>query len=504
MTLTKFLKLVFLLLSLSTVVCSEPSRPWEELLPDFEEAALTLQRESRIPGLAVGIVHKGEVVYLKGFGVRKTGTTLAVGPDSVFQLASCSKPITATALASLVGKGTIDFDQPVSQWVPEFQLSDPWVSNQVSFADLLSHRSGLPTLGGDYLENLGLKRGEIFQRLRYLEPAFPFRTGYAYTNFGVTAAGEAAARAAGLDFADLLSRELFQPLGMASTSARFTDYLNSSERVFSHQIEGGEVFVTERNPEAQAPAGGVSSSARDMTNWMLLHLQKGNWKGRQLIPAETLARTYRPHILVGSSPTNPSSTAFYGLGWRLSYDGQGRLKVQHGGAFVMGVRTSVTLWPEEDLGIVVLSNAFPSGLPEALTELFFKGYRSGDIDLELGRTVQEKVAQAILDMGETPTSAKGLGSPPPLPLGSYEGDYINGYYGVSRIVQKNSGLEIILGERRFPLRHASGDTFVAQVKPHTFEDLVNFQVQFCRDSNGRISGFHQSGLQGPNWFKSSL
>ena len=452
----------------------------------------------------MGIVHKGEVVYLKGFGVRKVDTDLAVSPDSVFQLASCSKPITGTALASLVGKGVIDFDQPVSTWVPEFQLSDPWVSNQVSFADLLSHRSGLPTLAGDYLENLGYVRIEVFKKLRHLEPAFPFRTGYAYTNFGFTAAGEAAARAAGVDFGELLSQELFRPLGLTSTSAKFTDYLNASERVFSHQLSDGKTVVTLRHPEAQAPAGGVSSSARDLTKWMLLHLQKGKWKDRQLIPAEVLARTYRPHTVVGSSPTNPSSNGFYGIGWRLSYDRQGQLKVQHGGAFVLGVRTSVTLWPEEDLGIVVLTNAFPSGLPEALTELFIKSYRTGDIDLKLGRTVQEKVAQAILDMGETPTSAKGPESKPLLPLDSYEGDYTNSYYGVSQIVQKNSGLEILLGKKRFPLRHASGDTFVAQVKPHTFEDLVNFQIQFCRDSQGRISGFHQSGLQGPDWFKSSL
>ena len=480
---------------------AEPSKPLEDLLPEFEKAAEILQRDARVPGMAIGVVHRGEVVYLKGFGVRKTGTDLAVNPDTVFQIASCSKPVTATALASLVGKGVIGFDQPVAPLIPEFQLYDPWVSSQVSFADLLSHRSGLPTLAGDHLENLGLDRTEILKRLRYLKPAYPFRTSYAYTNFGFTAAGEAAARANGTDFASLLEQELFQPLGMSASSTRMSDYIAASNRAFNHQVEGDRVFVTAREPDAQAPAGGVSSSARDLTRFMLLHLQKGKWEGRQLIPSEALAETYKVHSVSGSSASSTSSHGYYGIGWRLAYDQQGQLKVQHSGAFVLGVRSSITLLPEEDLGIVVLSNAFPSGLPEGVSELFLKAYKTGEVDIDHGRMVQSKVGNAIAAMSDTPASPKAPeASQPSLALPSYTGTFGTDYYGKSLVTLQDNRLVLSLGKKSFPLTHIYRDTFVAQVEPHRFEDLVSFQVQFSFDNEGKVSGFHQSGLPGPEWF----
>lgn len=480
---------------------ADPARPLEEVLPDFERAVQTLQEEAQVPGVAVGIVYKGEVVFLKGFGVRKAGTDLAVDPDTVFQLASCSKPLTSTGLASLVGKGIIDFDQPVSPNLPEFRLPDPWVSSQVTYADLLSHRSGLPTLSGDFLENLGFERTEILRRLRYLKPAYPFRAGYAYSNFGFTAAGEAAARVYGTDFATIMERELFQPLGMASTSMRLADYLRAPNRAFNHQLENGRAVLTARQPDQQAPAGGASSNVRDLTKWLVFHLQRGRWEGRQLIPAEVLARTYQVHTPGSGNPANPSAPGYYGLGWRLSYDNHGRLRPYHGGAFVLGVRNSVTLIPEEEVGIAVLSNAFPSALPEGVTEMFYKLYDTGEMDLDLGREVQKRGQAAMANLMAAPNLSKSSkSSNPPLPLTTYAGTYFTGYYGQCRIHYEKGGLVLELGRERFSLTHRYRDTFVAEVPPHTFEDLAMFQVQFGFDAEGKVSGFQQTGLQGPAWF----
>ena len=481
---------------------AEPARPLDQMLPEFEKAVTTLHRKSGAPGLAVGIVYKGEVVYLKGFGVRKSGTELKVDPDTVFQVASCSKPITSTAIASLVGKGVIEFDQPVSGRIPELQLADPWTTNQVTFADLLSHRSGLPAFAGDQLENLGLERSDILSRLRYLKPGYPFRAGYGYTNFGFTSAGEAAARARHTDFPSLLEQELFKPLGMNSTSARFADYQSAPNRAFTHQLENGKVVATVRQPDAQAPAGGVSSSVRDLSKWMLLHLQKGSWQGQQLIPAAALGQTYQIHSVASNNPANFSSKGFYGMGWGIAYNEQGHLKLSHSGAFNLGARSSVTLLPQEEWGIVVLTNAYPTALPESLSAVFERMYTTGQVDLAFGEFVQGKVMEALAALNPAPAPEKSSApEQPPLALTSYAGTYRTDYHGDSRVTLSNGRLTLHLGQEQFPLLHLYRDTFVAQVPPHKFEDLVNFQLQFCVDAEGKVTGFHQRGLQGAGWFE---
>src|SRR5262249_58921666 len=147
-----------------------------------------------------------------------------VDADTVFLLASVSKPITSTLMALLVGLGLIDWDDRVIDHDPDFRLYDPWVTRQVTLRDLLCHRSGLPDHGGDLLEDLGYSRAQVLHRLRYLKPASGFRSRYAYTNFGYTAAAVAAARAAGKSWEDLAAAKRHRPLGMKASRSPFGDY----------------------------------------------------------------------------------------------------------------------------------------------------------------------------------------------------------------------------------------------------------------------------------------
>ena len=134
-----------------------------------------------------------------------------------------------TALAGLVSKGIIDWDEPVHPYAPDLIFSDPWVTDHVTFADLYSHRSGLPGGVGESLEIFGYTRDEILARLRYV-PLNPFLATYAYTNFGMTAGGDAAAKAAGVSFEDMIDEQLFEPAGMATASARYADFLARPDR----------------------------------------------------------------------------------------------------------------------------------------------------------------------------------------------------------------------------------------------------------------------------------
>jgi hypothetical protein len=196
----------------------------EAAIPQLERMIKKAICERRTPGLAVGIVYKGQVVYLEGFGVREVGRPELVNSDTVFQLASVSKAISSTVVSSLVSDGTVKWDDPVIKYDPRFELSNPIVTSEVTIGDFFAHRSGLPGGAGNDLELVGSKQPTIMYRLRFPLPAYPFRDGYQYSNFGLTEGGLAAAKAAGEDWATLADRQLFKPLGMTSTSMRYSDF----------------------------------------------------------------------------------------------------------------------------------------------------------------------------------------------------------------------------------------------------------------------------------------
>ena len=201
-----------------------------------------LMKKSGIPGMSVAVIHGGKVVYAKGFGVKdvRKGDDPAnrVDPDTVFQLASLSKPLGSTVVAHQVSEGAVDWNTPIVEKLPWFALGDPTVTKLVTVGDMYSHRSGLPDHAGDLLEDLGYDRRYILERLRQL-PLAPFRISYAYTNFGLTAAAEAVAVASGKTWEDLSDQVLYRPLGMASTSSRFADYEARPDKAVGHiRIDG--------------------------------------------------------------------------------------------------------------------------------------------------------------------------------------------------------------------------------------------------------------------------
>lgn len=328
-----------------------------------------MMRRTGVPGISVAVVHDDEVIHLRGFGVRRTGESAKIDPDTVFQIASLSKPISSTIVAgALTDPVQWDRHEPL----PGFSLKDPWVTGHVTTADLLSHRSGLPDHAGDLLEDLGYDQAYILDHLR-LQPLSPFRASYAYTNFGFTAGAEAIARAKGTSWQKLAADTLFKPAGMTSTSTEFSAFAQAPNHAATHVNNPDGTWSPRfvRDPDAQAPAGGVSSSARDMSRWLRLQLAEGTLDGKRIIPADTLATTHLPQIL-SQPPAPPANrTGFYGLGWNVSYDDAGRLRLSHSGAFDLGANTNVTMLPLEELGVVVLTNGRPVGVADAIALDFF-------------------------------------------------------------------------------------------------------------------------------------
>jgi CubicO group peptidase (beta-lactamase class C family) len=435
----------------------------QQALPKLNSFIRETLGETGVPGLAVAIVFEDEVVYLEGFGVREVGGDLPVTPDTVFQLASMSKPIASTAVAALVSDSVVTWDEHVSEIDPSFAFSDPWISHEVTLRDLFAHRSGLYGDAGNDLEGLGFDRDTILSRLRYLEPGGPFRASYAYSNFGITAGGVAAAAAAGKTWEEVTEDELYAPLGMTQTSSRYLDFTKRPERARLHILKDG-VWVPGpvRNAVAQSPAGGVSSSARDLAQWLRLQLGGGTVDGQQLISEAALEETHQPEIVRGPNPIT-GTPAFYGLGWNVDYDASGAY-LSHAGAFSMGARTLVKMLPEEDLGIIVLSNAFPTGVPEGIADTFFDYVHSGEATQDWVSTWNALYDQ--LAAGFT-AAAEPYTQPPAAPSSAledsaYVGRYHNDYVGDAVVTSEGDELRLHLGpeERSFALEHWNRDMFL--------------------------------------------
>jgi CubicO group peptidase (beta-lactamase class C family) len=471
-------------------------------LPELEKLAEKALKDSGIPGMAIAVVCKDQPVYLKGFGIREAGKAAPVGTDTIFQIASMSKPIASTVLAVLAGEKVIAWDDRIIDLDPGFRMHDPWVTQNVTLRDMFSHRSGLQDHAGDELEDMGYYRSEILRRLRYLKPGSSFRSHYAYTNFGITEAAVAAARAAGKPWEELSAEKLYKPLGMSSTSSRFDDVAAAGNRALLHvRIDGRWVARHTRNADAQSPAGGVSSAVRDLARWMRLQLGKGKFEGKQLVEADALTETHRPVIVTGP-PADPGKDRadLYALGWNVRYDDKGRVILSHSGAFSKGAATTVVLIPSEDLGITILTNAFPIGIPEALACSFIDLAHHGKVERDwfaLFKLAFEAMFSAMAD--NATDYSKSTAQPlPSLPAEAYAGTYRSEYYGDIRISVKEKGLALQLGPQKtlYLLNHYDRDVFTYLPEGEAADSLSGIFFQIGPDRKAAstvVEGLNEKG-----------
>jgi CubicO group peptidase (beta-lactamase class C family) len=441
-----------------------PDNAIDNAVGKIDGIAEDLMKKSGIPGMAVAVVHAGKTIYAKGFGVKDMQSGDAgnnrVDPDTVFQVASLSKSISSTVVAQQVGTDAIGWDTPIVSKLPWFALSDPAVTKMVSVGDMFSHRSGLPDHAGDMLEDLGYDRRYVLDRLRD-QPLEPFRISYAYTNFGLTSAAEAVAVGARKSWEDLAYDVLFKPLGMTSTSYRFTDFEARKNRALGHiHIDGRYEPLYVRDPQPEAPAGGVSSSVNDLTHWLALMLADGSYQGKQIVDSKALLPAVTPQI-VSSPPSEPAMrSGFYGFGFNVGTTSAARTSLSHSGAFELGAGTNFVIIPSADVAIVALTNATPSGVPEALNAQFADLVQFGEV-----REDWYSLYQGLLTPLEKPVGSL-VGQKPPAnptpsaPLASYVGTYNNDYWGPARVSQKDGNLHLELGSKlSVPLINWDGDTF---------------------------------------------
>ena len=470
---------------------------------DFDAYVAQGLQTLNTPGAAIAVVRNGRLLFARGYGVRTRGDKTPVDAHTVFQIASNTKAFTTAALAILADQGKLSWDDPVTKFLPGFQLYDPYVTREFTVRDLVTHRSGLGLGAGDLLWfHSNYSRAEIAYRIRFARPVSSFRSQYAYDNVLYIVAGEIVPAVAGASWDDFVQQRIFAPLGMRETGTTTAFFTASANAAAPHAFEDGRLQVVPVDSvENISPAGGIASSVADLAKWLECRLDSGRYAGGRLFSERQAREMWSGQTIVPiSDPPQPlaalrPSFAEYGLGWRLR-DYQGRRIVSHTGGLA-GMSSQITLVPAEKLGVVILTNS-ESDLMAALT------YRLLDDLLGAPRPRTDWVAAfaqaARLARARADSTLRAAGatrdstSRPSFALERYTGGYRDELYGDAALTLESG--KLVLRFSRSPafvgdLEHWQYDTFIARWRTRHLEDAY---VTFALDPDGSIDRFQMAAV----------
>lgn len=365
-----------LLLSFNLHPCLAQLRPTQ--LDSLIERTLTT---FDVPGIAVAIVKDGKVIHAKGYGVRSLKTGQPVDENTRFGIASNSKAFTAAALGILMDEGKLKWDDKVIKYIPEFQMYNTYVTQEFTLRDLLTHRSGLGLGAGDLMfwpDSSNFTMQDVINNLHYLKPVSGFRTKYDYDNLLYMVAGVVVERVSGKSWEAFVEERIMKPLGMNQSAGTYSRLADKENVIDAHAPVEGKVQVISRDMfRFGNSAGGINSSVADMSQWVIMQLNHGQYGDKhQLFSENVQADMWAPQTLipVSRTPVSPYNTHFtaYGLGWFMS-DVKGYKQISHTGGLA-GMVTQVTLFPELQLGILVFTNQQVGAAFSAITNTIKDSY----------------------------------------------------------------------------------------------------------------------------------
>lgn len=429
------------------------------------------------PGLAVVVV-LGDEVFVQGFGMREKGKDAPVTPDTIFALASITKAFTATAVGILADDGKADWDDPVRKHLDWFRLEDPLADRDVTLRDLLCHRTGVGR--HDVLwYRAGWPIEETVRRMAHLEPANSFRSRYQYNNLAYAAAGLAVGQAAGKPWHEFVRERIFTPLGMKNAVFTATEAKARPDHATPHRRDPISWYPDEKQVRA---SGSIKASARDMVPWLQMQLGGGQYEGKRVISAASLAETHKPQIVApmgaAAAKMAESTQSSYGLGWHVA-DYRGYRVIDHGGSND-GFRGRVILVPRARLAIALLTNCEEGDMLAAA------GNRLLDHLLGLKPKDWAAFYKKKPKGDPAPKVTRKTGTKPSRELSAYAGKYRDPAYGELVIEEKGKELYLAWSSFRVPLSHFHYDTFQAKAKDEANRRMNDELATFALDEDGNV------------------
>jgi len=448
-----------------------------------------------VPGMAVAVIKDGKVIHSKGYGVRSLNSQAKVDENTLFGIASNSKAFTAAALGMLIDEGKLTWDTKVREIIPEFKLYSPFVTEEFTVRDLLTHRSGLGLGAGDLMffpDSSDFTLKDVIYNLRYLKAVSSFRTKYDYDNNLYIVAGEVVHRVSGKSWEDFIEQRILTPLGMNKSAASFSRLKDKSNVIDPHAAVEGKVMVIKReNIDVGNAAGGINSSIADLSKWVQLQLSHGVYNGNQkLFSDDVHEEMWTPQTIIPVRRPGTYNTHFgaYGLGFFLS-DVKGYKQVTHTGGLA-GIVTQITMIPELNLGIIVLTNQQEGGAFVSVTNQIKDSY--------FGITGTDRVTEYSTQRNSGLTKAKHLtdslwnevkiANKASIDFNNYSGTYKDDWFGDVTIAIKNG--KWWFDSKRSPkltgeLFYLKGNTFIVKWKQRSYD--ADAFVTFQLDENGKGS-----------------
>ena len=501
------IKLFVLVLLLSLNVASQTL---DEKIAEIDAYAATVTetwKDKSGAGMAIAIVKDDKVVLQKGYGIRELGKPDKVDENTLFAIASNTKAFTTASLAILVDEGKIGWNDKVSKYLPDFQMYDPWVTNELTIRDIVSHRVGLDTFSGDLLwYDTTYSTDEMLRRVRYLKPVSSFRSRYGYQNLMYIAAGRIVEKVSGKPWADFVRERILTPLGMNRTTTSVRDM---KDNVASpHNESGGKLrSLPQGFLDNAIGAVRLNSSVADLSKWVRLQLGRGTFEGKKIFSEAQSWQMWAPNTIQPISEAawknNPTRHfSAYAMGWG-TYDYYGRKIINHSGG-LDGMLSYTVLIPEENAGFVILTNS-----ESATFQIMMNKIR----DVLVGAPKRDWNAEAITQVAALKTNdsdearkvdaTRVANTKPTLATGNYAGTYTSQMYGDVTIAEENGKLVM----RMVPapnfvadLDHWHYDTFQIKWRPSVNYNFPRGFVTFTLDKNGKTD---QLKIDQPNndfWF----
>jgi CubicO group peptidase (beta-lactamase class C family) len=485
-------------LLVSHVAASSTPAPALPISPArIDSTALRAMKAFDVPGMAVGIVKDGTLIYAKGYGVREQGKPDLVDADTLFQIGSNSKAFTAAALAILVDEGKLHWEDRVIDYLPDFRMYDPYVTREFTIRDLLTHRSGLRAGAGDlmYFPETDFTRAEVIHGLRYLKPISGFRSQFGYDNLLYMIAGQIIPAVTGSSWEDFVKLRIMAPLHMGSCAPTYERIEDRTDVATPHVVVDGQVKpIPVSHFPAIAPAGAINCSIHGMSNWLMTQLAAGKTPdGQSLFSSERSAEMWSVTTVLPLDPETAALTGThfsgYGLGWQIS-DAFGRKRVSHTGG-VPGTVTWVSLIPELKLGVLTFTNQEEGMAMQAVGNQILDAYLGGPqrdwVDIGVARK-KHRTEEASSVEAQAAKVAASAGAPS-LPLDAYAGRYTDPWRGDATV--RIEGQQLVLKFSRTsqlegPLRPYSGNVFVVRWNDRSLN--ADAYVRFSQSFDGAVSG----------------
>ncbi len=450
----------------------------------MEEIATLIERlmhENHVPAVQVGILRGNEVAFF-GSGLRDVEYSLPSNEHTSFAIGSLTKSFVSAALTLLAEEGRIHLDCPVRDYLPEFRLDEPSISDGITVRDILSHRSGV----GRHefmlqlnIDNFGAE--EFLRRFRYIKTCAPIRTKMLYSNLLYMVASQIIERMSGESWSAFVRHRLTDPLEMRETNFSIQENDRAENRALPY-CEKNDVIM--RLPfediKAAGGAGAINSTTSDMLKWLRFHLDKGAVNGRTIVSAEGISQCHSPQAIISeSSPLFRGELQFqsYGLGW-FSECYRGHRIVHHSGG-IDGFVAEMALLPELDTAFIILTNLDMNFIPGMLQfSLYDKLFGLEPVDWpqrfsDMRDTLKNRFTQQVRDLSNT----KAVACPPAEAL---TGEYEHLGYGKIEILQSGEDLVFSARKMKIPLKPLGHQSYMLLYT----EKFLLIPVRFVLDAQG--------------------